>query len=632
MKIAFVSHACVSLFHQEKLKILSGYRDVELFLIVPKWWEEGTRRIDIEYNKNFNIISLPTIFTGRQFIHFYLNLSEYLKKIDPDIIHLEEEPNSAVSFQVLWLKKRLGLRSKVIIFTWQNMFQRWRFPDLRCFFYPFFERYSLANADYLITGNKEGRDIFLKKGFCGHISIIPQFGINPEEFRKMEVGILKQRLGLDKFVIGYLGRLLRMKGIYTLIDAVSRLDHGFKLLIIGNGPEKEKLKDRIKKLGVERDTIFIDGITHREVPLYLNCMDVLVLPSEHTPTWKEQFGRVLVEAMACEVPVIGSNCGEIPNVIGDAGLTFREGDYKELLEKLQLYLTDSSLRREMAKKGRHRVIENFTTEHIAQKTYQIYTEILSATPRRYKKFRLSMVDHFSPSARFSRKFLSKKGKILDLGCGKGNIFYTVSGYIAGIDLDFNVLLKAKEIYEYVIQADAVRLPFLDGTFDYVVSQDLLGHIPHNKKDILLSEIYRVLKKGGKTIHYIETDGKNLLEKLARRYPLLYNRYFIEQDGHYGLEPPSMIMARFKDAGFRVIEERRWAFTFLRFPKEYIKRFDNEYTTSSPLFAAIVDISKVIQRAYILERTAEAVITIISQILERFIPCDNASGMYVCYEK
>lgn len=379
MKIVFISHACVSQAHQEKLEELARHSDIELFLIVPHWWEEGTSRFRLikRDNLNFTLIPLPTLFTGRQFIHFYLNLALYLKRIDPDIIHLEEEPNSAVSFQTLWLRNKLKLKTRVIQFSWQNMFQSWRFPDPRCWFYPFFERYSLRNADYIIAGNKEGKEIFLKKGYAGGIKVIPQFGINPDEFKKIDTSYLKQKLGLNKFVIGYLGRLLKMKGLYTLLEAVSKIRNDYQLLIIGDGPEKVCLKATAERLGIKGRTILVESIDHRQVPRYLNCMDVLVLPSEHTPNWKEQFGRVLVEAMGCEVPVIGSTCGEIPNVMGEAGLVFEEGNDQDLRAKLEMIINSDSLTAELAEKGRQRVLDNYTTEKIVKETYRTYRDLSS---------------------------------------------------------------------------------------------------------------------------------------------------------------------------------------------------------------------------------------------------------------
>jgi glycosyltransferase involved in cell wall biosynthesis len=106
-------------------------------------------------------------------------------------------------------------------------------------------------------------------------------------------------------------------------------------------------------------------------------MDCLVLPSRTTKKWKEQFGRVLIEAMACEVPVIGSDSGEIPNVIGESGLIFKEGDVDDLASKLKLLITNMDLRVELAGKGRQRVLKHFTQEKVAKETYKIYQKMMS---------------------------------------------------------------------------------------------------------------------------------------------------------------------------------------------------------------------------------------------------------------
>jgi glycosyltransferase involved in cell wall biosynthesis len=105
-------------------------------------------------------------------------------------------------------------------------------------------------------------------------------------------------------------------------------------------------------------------------------MDVLVLPSRTRPNWKEQFGRSLVEAMACGVTVVGSDSGEIPHVIGDAGLLFPEGQAGELRERLSRLMADAALRQALAQRGRDRVVALFTQAQIAARTYQVYREVL----------------------------------------------------------------------------------------------------------------------------------------------------------------------------------------------------------------------------------------------------------------
>ncbi len=105
-------------------------------------------------------------------------------------------------------------------------------------------------------------------------------------------------------------------------------------------------------------------------------LDALVLPSLTRPNWIEQFGRVLPEAMACETPVIGSSSGEIPHVIGEAGLVFQEGNVQELVACVRKLLDDPELYARLAVEGRQRVLENYTQEQIARQTYEVYKEIL----------------------------------------------------------------------------------------------------------------------------------------------------------------------------------------------------------------------------------------------------------------
>ena len=105
-------------------------------------------------------------------------------------------------------------------------------------------------------------------------------------------------------------------------------------------------------------------------------MDVFVLPSLTRPNWMEQFGRVLIEAMACETPVIGSSSGEIPRVIDGAGLIFPEGDVQELSRSIRKLIDDSELYVQLATKGRQRVLEHYTQERIAQLIYETYQEMI----------------------------------------------------------------------------------------------------------------------------------------------------------------------------------------------------------------------------------------------------------------
>ena len=250
--------------------------------------------------------------------------------------------------------------------TWQNIYKEYPFP------FSWLERYNLKNADYAIAGNESISNTLVKKGFDKErISLIP-LGTDTLLCRKMEPTELRARLRLEVFTIGYLGRFVEEKGVLDLLKAASQIKSNFNLLMIGSGKLKYKINAEGRRFGISEQIRFLDNIPSYQVPDYLNCMDCLVLPSHTTKKWKEQFGRVLTEAMSCEVSVIGSNSGEIPNVIGDCGLIFKEGDADDLSSKIKLLINNIDLRRELAKKGRQRVLDNFTQEIVARKTYKIY--------------------------------------------------------------------------------------------------------------------------------------------------------------------------------------------------------------------------------------------------------------------
>jgi glycosyltransferase involved in cell wall biosynthesis len=107
-------------------------------------------------------------------------------------------------------------------------------------------------------------------------------------------------------------------------------------------------------------------------------MDVLVLASLTGTAWKEQFGHVLIEAMACGVPVVGSDSGAISEVIGEAGLITREGDSASLAETLKRLLADIELRTRVGALGRARVEAEFTHARIAERTWAIYDALVGA--------------------------------------------------------------------------------------------------------------------------------------------------------------------------------------------------------------------------------------------------------------
>jgi L-malate glycosyltransferase len=173
--------------------------------------------------------------------------------------------------------------------------------------------------------------------------------------------------------------------LLTLLKALICLkDLPWKWLLLGRGGLKEQLMTEANAAGVSDRLRFIDSVPHDEVPKYINIMHTLVLPSETTYQfktltsvgWKEQFGHVLIEAMACQVPVIGSDSGEIPHVIADAGLIFPEGNVEALQACLHQVMTQPELRIDLEKRAYARAIAHYTNQAIAQQQFEFYKTVL----------------------------------------------------------------------------------------------------------------------------------------------------------------------------------------------------------------------------------------------------------------
>ena len=135
-----------------------------------------------------------------------------------------------------------------------------------------------------------------------------------------------------------------------------------------------ELREAARASGLER-RLHLPGVVHNShLAAYLNALDIFVLPSETRRNWREQFGRAIVEAMSCGVPVVGSNSGEIPVVVGDAGLIFHEGDAVELCARMRC-LMDPALRADLSRRGRERVLKLFSMEKVAAQHYAVYEQI-----------------------------------------------------------------------------------------------------------------------------------------------------------------------------------------------------------------------------------------------------------------
>lgn len=364
MRVLMISKACVVGAYQRKIEELAKFEDIELALIVPPYWLEKGRKIPLErlYTSGYELLVLPMALNGHFHLHFYPGLRKEVERFKPDIIHIDEEPYNLATFQAMRSAKKVG--AQALFFTWQNLLRRYPPP------FSWMERYNLNNAAYAIAGNQEGKEVLRAKGYRGGVAVIPQFGVDPEIYKPN--GHEKRE---EVFCIGYIGRLVEEKGVDLLLRALSDLPGEWRLRILGSGPQKGRLESLVQELGLIGRVAFDSPIPSPGMPDYYRGLDLLVLPSRTRSNWKEQFGRVLIEAMASGVPVVGSDSGEIPHVIGDAGLIFPEDDALAFREAIEEIMGDERLRERLAQAGRERVLERYTQAQLALETYQVYQEM-----------------------------------------------------------------------------------------------------------------------------------------------------------------------------------------------------------------------------------------------------------------
>ncbi len=188
-------------------------------------------------------------------------------------------------------------------------------------------------------------------------------GVDTKKFRpSSEVRAdFRERLGYvdGDFVILFAGRLTKSKGIYELIETFAQLlgyYRSLKLLLVGPLFEKAKLKKHIRKYGIKRSVSLTGSVSHAEIPGYMNAADAFVLPS-----WMEGLPNVVMEACACERPVVASAVGGIPEIIDNniTGFLVNPRSASDLTEKLRFVIANREVAACIAKRARQGILQKF---------------------------------------------------------------------------------------------------------------------------------------------------------------------------------------------------------------------------------------------------------------------------------
>jgi glycosyltransferase involved in cell wall biosynthesis len=272
-----------------------------------------------------------------------------LEQRKPKIILIESDPVSLMAVRLGRLCKKEGI--PLLCLSCENLpfdiLPTLKRRGLTSLFPSIMKKYFHINAkkyvDTVFTISDDGTDIFKSKGY-NHVTKTP-LGFDPAVFFKNEEQRIKIRTKLEvKYqVIAFFGRLVEEKGVHILIKALSKISHLDWHFMIDRfsdvkSPYYHTIEELITSLNLSSRIIFIDA-DHFEIANYMNAADIVVIPSLSASNWKEQYGRVAPESMACGKLVIASNTGALPELIGDCGIKVEEGNVDQLASVLSNSLT-----------------------------------------------------------------------------------------------------------------------------------------------------------------------------------------------------------------------------------------------------------------------------------------------------
>ena len=369
IRVLSIAHPAVS---RERGRLryypLAARQDLDLHLVVPARWQEFGRKMiaDPPNDPGLNVHVLPIRFPHAGpmswYLHFYPGLNRLVSELRPDVIHLWEEPWSAVALQASFLKGAAALVMEVD----QNILKRLPPP------FEWMRRHVIRRTDFVLARSPDAAAVVQAIGYRGPVRPIG-YGVDRQTFACRRSPLATQSR-TTQLRIGYVGRIVEEKGLDDALDAIARTESRVTLAIMGEGPHEGRLHRRAAALGLA-DRVEMRGWGQpAEVASFLHSLDVLILLTRTTASVVEQFGRVIVEAQSCGIPVIGSSCGAIPSVVGAGGWIVPERSPEKLAALLDRIANDRDTLRAKAQLAQRNVSTRFTYEVVADDLATAWTE------------------------------------------------------------------------------------------------------------------------------------------------------------------------------------------------------------------------------------------------------------------
>lgn len=387
MRVLVLSHTYIANLNCEKLRTLAHLDpSLEVAVGVPRRWSVGNtqhRLIESQAwdDGNFRLIPLGNFSQNNQgLLGFGPDLVTLLREFQPQVIQVEEGAKSLAYAQTITLNRLLDLKAKNVLFVgWPSSQDDFQFPV------SWLESYNLRHTHGLVAGRPRGAEALRQRGYQGPSCIMPQVGVDETcFFPQAQPDLARQiRIAEGTFVVGFVGQFVAEKGVLTLCQALASLrEHPqpWVWLLLGRGDLKDTLPHHLQAAGIADRVRWVESVPHREVPRYLNLMDALVLPTDPThdgpsrtaTDWPEPSIHLLLSAMACAVPIVGSDGGTAPHVVEEAGLSFPAANATALAARLRLLLDNPGQRQTLAERAYGQAMAHYTNTALAKHLLDFY--------------------------------------------------------------------------------------------------------------------------------------------------------------------------------------------------------------------------------------------------------------------
>lgn len=323
-------------------------------------WYQNQKNITVLFEPNTKLDT-----NGKMgYLKFVSPLKVAIKQFKPDVLHA----HYATSYGLIGALSRFH---PFVISAWGTDVMK--FPQKNIINKTIL-KYNLLKADAICATSNTINE-YLKPVTNKTINIIP-FGVDVSEFSKKQVNSLFDN---DTFVVGSIKPLEKLYNTDVLIKAFAKVKTKYpnkkiKLLIIGEGSQMESLVKLTSELSIKQEVTFTGRIAFSEVANYFNMLDVLVNISNY-----ESFGVSVIEAMACQKPVIATNTGGLKEIIENSnfGSLVEVGNVEQTAQEIEKYLLDENLKNRVGEAARKKVVEKYNWEDNIKQMIDVYRALIN---------------------------------------------------------------------------------------------------------------------------------------------------------------------------------------------------------------------------------------------------------------